>query len=156
MKILNYLKNLFKISESNETGLINVSDSFILPSRKMIKKNTDALELLNQYKEEYNSIIFSKKYLTSEDLNSDFLYEYITMYDKLLTDMFLKYDSISVFNNIDLEKQFELEIYIRKLKKYMNEILSLDMECQLRLIALKEIYRANKLFLSKSSKDTRS
>lgn len=155
MKILEFFKNLFQSKGSNETSIINISDSFILPSRKMIKNNANAVELLNEYKEEYKSILSSKKYLTSEDLNIDYLYEYISMNDKLITDMLLKYDSIDVFSNIenDFRKQFELEVYIRKLKKYMNELLSLDMECQLRLIALKEIYRMNKLFLSKNKRE---
>ncbi len=145
MKIIDYIKNLFKHKEINTNGeLVRPADLIKIPKRKEF--NNDSL--VDSYKDEYNSILSTMKdydtlILEAEELNSN-----IIMTSKLLFNIAIKEE---YKNEKSVEDRINYLINSEKLDLYKNDINNLQNEVIGRLIAISEIRK--ELFLSKKKKD---
>ncbi len=145
MKIIDYIKNLFKHKEINTNGvLVRPSDIIKIPKRKEF--NNDSL--VDSYKDKYNSILSTMKdydplIFEAEELNNN-----IIMTSKLLFNIAIKEE---YKNEKSVEDRINYLINSEKLDLYKNDINNLQNEVIGRLIAISEIRK--ELFLSKKKKD---
>lgn len=122
MDIISFIKNLFN---NKSTGIINYYDIFTIPNRSILDSNK--INKLEEYKNKYSSILSSKKYLISKNIELDNIFDLINMYTELL------------LNNISIEEENIEKSKIYKLKYYVIEIERLREELLIRLIALNEL-----------------
>jgi len=148
MNFIEFMKKIFKTKENNINNLINISDSFIMPTRQVFKDNKEMLEQIDSYKEEYKKILSEKKLLFSMDLTNN-INEDIRMYSELITNIFIKEEKIEE----KIETKIKLFYKVNKLNLYKQEINRLYLECTARLISLLEIFNERKLFMPKYKKE---
>jgi len=146
--IIAWLKQLFKKENINVNRLINISDSFVMPTREIFKENDEMLKLIETYKAEYKNILKDKKLLFSMDLTNN-INDDIRMYGELIANVFMDDDEFSHTFKYKI-KTFYKTI---KLSLYSEDLSKLYLECTARLVALLEIFNERKLFMSKHKKD---
>jgi len=148
VKIVDFFRNLFKKENININDLINISDSFVMPTRELFKENLEMLGLIETYKAEYKKVLSDKKLLFSMDLTNN-INEDIRVYSELITNIFTKEESLEGAT----ETKVKMFYKINKLNLYKEEISRLNEECTARLVALLELFNERKMFMSKHKKD---
>lgn len=139
--------DIFKRSEKQEisTEIVNPRDDLVLPQKEEL--TSDEINLLNKYKEDYLNRL-KGNVLSSLDLEIDTLNNEIEMFRKLISniimghpkDAFLKPEEITEEKNKE-----DLIIKARKLIIYLNDILKIKRDAELKLIALEEIRKEHKI-----------
>ena len=145
MKIIDYIKNLFKHKEINTNGvLVRPSDLIKIPKRNEF--NNDIL--VDYYKDEYYNILSTMKDYDPLILEADEINNNIIMTSKLLFNIAVKEE---YKNEKSIEDRINYLINSEKLDLYREDINKIQREVIGRLIALSEIRK--EVFLSKKKKN---
>lgn len=144
MKLTNIIKRLFSRKKSYTTTISNFSDLITLPTREELKNNEEKIAMLNQFKKTYHEKLSTRKTIVSSQLEIDSLRDKMNMYINIILSLFetdeLNSLSLNVSNyDEDSAKNFFYFLKMAKLKLYFYNILSLENETTLRLVALKEL-----------------
>lgn len=158
MKILAFLKKLFSKKTPYTTAISNFSDLITLPNREELKSSKEKIALLDELKAAYQEKISVKKTIVSSQLEMNTLREKMDMYINLMFSL-LEVDEPNLLSltatSIDQDsiKNFTYLLKMAKLKLYFYNILNLETETTLRLVALKELSEELTIF-SRSKKRT--
>ena len=142
MNIINLLKKLFFKEE--HIGIINIGDLIQIPGRDYFNNNSDNLNKIDNYKEEYYKII-SKKILSSKELSLDDLDNLMLMNIDLILRLFLDEDIISSEIENEINSYVDREVKIKKIKIYLEEIKNMEDDTISKLIALKELEKGKRI-----------
>ncbi len=143
MNIFSFFKNLFKKDEViKSTDIVSIRDLVSVRTRNELFSNE--LVQLNEYKSEYLDKL-KDKVLFSKDLDITNFKERMDMYLELVVNLFLNEDS--VFENIDqYNEQLDLIVKAKKKDLYLQNIIDILKELELRIIALEEILNSTNSF----------
>ena len=147
MKIKDYIHKHFKKTDSSY-DLINLSSLLIhIPSKDQLSE--EELKEVKHHKRKYQKILKQKKHVLSSDLDTDHLLDKAKMLVELLFHIYVDRN-----DNADKRVQVNLE----KLKLYYEDILRIEKEASLKVIALDEMLKEELLLPHKKRaiKETRN
>lgn len=136
MNLFKWLTDKLKKRDYN-IGIMRFGDNIIVPGREYCK-NESQIEILEEYKKHYLEELF-KRNTTTLNFNSNILKLNMNMNVALILRVLMDNED---FYQLAPE---ELIIQSEKLKMYYEEINALETETILRLIALKEIEKNNRV-----------
>lgn len=146
---------LFRKKQYNSTSstLTSIRSIVGLPKREEFSNDLQALQLIEQYKKEYSKTLRLNKTIVSIDLMPKELHEYKNIYLSLLTNLCIDDNNDMQFEKINANNYKSLNIMVKKLKLdlYINEVMTMEKEAKLRIIALTEILGTT-FFFSKNKK----
>ena len=128
---MNILERLFKKKKYN-IGIIRFGDNIVIPGRDYFNDKKD-IELLEEYKEQYISVLSQNNIITTLKFNSNELKQSMNMNVDLILRLLMDNEDFYLLASE------ELIIQSLKLKMYYEEINAKEKETIMRLIALKEI-----------------
>lgn len=146
MNLFNFFKNILKKEQVSSTEIMRIRDTISLPKREDL--NSNEIELLNKYEQEYINLL-NNKVLFSKDLDIDNLKNEMNMYLELILRLFkLDNDTSFIKVNENLEEIEKLNLYIKsnKIIMYLEDILNLKKQVELRLLALEELLEKNRFY----------
>lgn len=152
LRLPKLFNKLFKISEEitkeaieeKSQELVSLNNIIPMPKREDYKDNQSKLDLIDFYKNEYLKEIKQNRTITTIDLMPEYLHEFKNMYLDLLLNLCVEDYTDVTFEQIndpetEDKEYFNAQITYIKLKLYQNEIVTLEEQTRLRLIALNEI-----------------
>lgn len=141
MSIKGLLSRIFKKRSivANTLVLLDINNIIDIPTRKKYKGQDIFLKQIDEYKKEYKELLSSKETITSINLHSTTLKEKRDILLDILTNSYFKEGGITSLEVIDEEVTLFANVNHYKLLIYKNELDRLQIEIELRLIALDEL-----------------
>lgn len=139
------INKIFKrqITEEVSSVLATLSDILPLPTRTEFLCDSNKLELIDKYKEEYFKYLRSTRTIVSRDIMPEHLHNFKNIYTDLLSNLCIEDNSDISFEPINVKEQLDerldMEIKCLKLKLYQESVEQFIIEVKLRLVALTEL-----------------
>ena len=145
MNIKDIINKIFK-KNNGSFDIVNLN-SLLINTPSKDKLTEEELKILDNYKNEYKEILKQRKHLVSNDLDTNNLLNRELILVDILFNICLNRESIS--DVIDIISLVDKE----KLKLYLQDIIDIEKEVSIKLIALDEILKKD-ILLSYNKKNS--
>lgn len=155
MNLIELLKKRFHKNKVTTTSISSISDLITLPTRNQLSDHPEYVQDIDNFKRMYLNILSAKRTIVSSELTPTNLRNKMNMYVELILNLIESDEQAISFAPNNKEAGYEkLEITCKmaKLKTYFYQIMRLEIETTLRLVALTELL-SEKVFFSSRKKN---